>query len=169
LACLATFDAQNPIFILGLVPLHSTTADKLRLYVTERKRLYYDGLSEAFFVSMEGTHLCYSAVRKTFVSLTYVVGIQNDSANARPCIHGLRHTFTISRMLEWYRCGSPVNDLLPNLSISMGHMKPACTLENDGRLEHAQQMAGHESPRTTKLYDRTKDEITLSEVERIRL
>ena len=34
-------------------------------------------------------------------------------------------------------------------------------LENDGRLEHAQQMAGHESPRTTKLYDRTKDEITL--------
>ena len=40
-------------------------------------------------------------------------------------------------------------------------------LENDGRLEHAQQMAGHESPRTTKLYDRTKDEITLSEVERI--
>jgi hypothetical protein len=28
---------------------------------------------------------------------------------------------------------------------------------------------GHESPRTTKPYDRTKDEITLSEVERIRL
>jgi Phage integrase, N-terminal SAM-like domain len=43
------------------------------------------------------------------------------------------------------------------------------TWRNDGRLEHAQQMAGHESPRTTKLYDRTKDEITLSEVERIRL
>ena len=42
-------------------------------------------------------------------------------------------------------------------------------LENDGRLKHAQQMAGNESPRTTKLYDRTKDEITLSEVERIRL
>jgi integrase/recombinase XerD len=30
-------------------------------------------------------------------------------------------------------------------------------LENGGRLEHAQQMARHESPRTTKLYDRTKD------------
>jgi hypothetical protein len=28
---------------------------------------------------------------------------------------------------------------------------------------------GDESPRTTKLYDRTKDEITLSDVERIRL
>jgi hypothetical protein len=41
--------------------------------------------------------------------------------------------------------------------------------EYDGRLEHTQQMAGHESPRPTKLYDRTKDETTLSEVERIRL
>jgi len=34
-------------------------------------------------------------------------------------------------------------------------------LENGGRLEHAQQMAAHESPPTTKLYDRTKDEITI--------
>jgi integrase len=42
-------------------------------------------------------------------------------------------------------------------------------LENGGRLEHAQQMAAHESPRSTKLYDRTKDEITIGEVERIQL
>jgi hypothetical protein len=33
-----------------------------------------------------------------------------------------------------------------------------------GGFEHAQQMAGHESPRTTKLYDRTKNEIPLSEM-----
>ena len=42
-------------------------------------------------------------------------------------------------------------------------------LENGGRLEHAQQMAARESPRTTKLYDRTKDEITIGGVERIQL
>lgn len=42
-------------------------------------------------------------------------------------------------------------------------------LENGGQLEQAQQMAGHESPRTTKLYDRTRDEVTVGEVERIRL
>ena len=34
-------------------------------------------------------------------------------------------------------------------------------------LENAQAMAAHESPRTTKLYDRTGDEITLDEIERI--
>ncbi len=42
-------------------------------------------------------------------------------------------------------------------------------LLNGGSLENAQAIAGHESPRTTKLYDRTRDEITLEEVERIRL
>jgi integrase/recombinase XerD len=42
-------------------------------------------------------------------------------------------------------------------------------LQNGGTLEHAQQIAAHESPRTTKLYDRTQDEISLNEVERIRI
>ena len=42
-------------------------------------------------------------------------------------------------------------------------------LSNGGSLEHAQSMAAHESPRTTKLYDRTKERLTQDEVERIRL
>jgi len=40
-------------------------------------------------------------------------------------------------------------------------------LANGGTIENAQAIAGHESPRTTKLYDRTKDELTLDEIERI--
>ena len=40
-------------------------------------------------------------------------------------------------------------------------------LENGGALETAQLIAAHESPRTTKLYDRTADQVTLDEVERI--
>jgi site-specific recombinase XerD len=42
-------------------------------------------------------------------------------------------------------------------------------LANGGALEHAQEMAAHESPRTTKLYDRTRERLTQDEVERIRL
>ena len=42
-------------------------------------------------------------------------------------------------------------------------------LANGGTLEHAQAMAAHESPRTTKLYDRNKEKLTQDEVERIRL
>lgn len=40
-------------------------------------------------------------------------------------------------------------------------------LLNGGTIENAQLIAAHESPRTTKLYDRTGEEITLDEVERI--
>jgi integrase len=40
-------------------------------------------------------------------------------------------------------------------------------LRNGGRLEVAQQMANHESARTTGLYDRRSDQVNLDEVERI--
>jgi integrase len=42
-------------------------------------------------------------------------------------------------------------------------------LANGAALQHAQEMAAHESPRTTKLYNRTKERLTQDEVERIRL
>ena len=42
-------------------------------------------------------------------------------------------------------------------------------LQNGGTLEKAQQIAAHESPRTTKLYDRTSDQLTLDEIERIQI
>jgi integrase len=40
-------------------------------------------------------------------------------------------------------------------------------LNSGGTVENAQAIAAHESPRTTKLYDRSNDQITLDEVERI--
>lgn len=40
-------------------------------------------------------------------------------------------------------------------------------LSNGGIIEHAQQIAAHESPRTTKLYDRRGDQVSLDEIERI--
>ena len=40
-------------------------------------------------------------------------------------------------------------------------------LLNGGTLERAQAIAAHESPRTTKLYDRTDDEVTVEDIEKI--
>ena len=40
-------------------------------------------------------------------------------------------------------------------------------MKNGGKLETAQEMAGHSSARTTVLYNRVDDEISLDEVERI--
>lgn len=40
-------------------------------------------------------------------------------------------------------------------------------LKNNGLLEHVQTIANHSSPRTTRLYDRRSDEISLDEIEKI--
>jgi site-specific recombinase XerD len=40
-------------------------------------------------------------------------------------------------------------------------------LQNGGLLEHAQRLAAHESIRSTKLYDRTDDTLSLDEIEKI--
>jgi hypothetical protein len=38
-----------------------------------------------------------------------------------------------------------------------------------GTSEKAQQIAGHESPRTTNLYNRTSDNVSLDEIERVQI
>jgi integrase/recombinase XerD len=63
-------------------------------------------------------------------------------------------------------------------AIDAGFLAPVCChssraagitvyLENKGTLETAQKIAAHESPRTTKFYDRTDDQPTLDEIEKI--
>lgn len=42
-------------------------------------------------------------------------------------------------------------------------------MKNGGQLKHAQDMAGHADPRTTRLYDHSGDQVSLDEVERIHI
>jgi integrase len=42
-------------------------------------------------------------------------------------------------------------------------------LENGGTVENAQNIANRADPRTTQLYDRRSDKISLTEIERIQL
>ena len=50
-----------------------------------------------------------------------------------------------------------------------GELPHLSRLGHHGTLERAQAIAGHESPRTTQLYDRTSDDITVEDIERIRI
>ena len=47
------------------------------------------------------------------------------------------------------------------------HVMNALDMMNGGTLERAQHMAAHASSRTTSLYNRANDSVTLDEVERI--
>ena len=59
---------------------------------------------------------------------------------------------------------APGLDVLPHVP---GHGDHGAYLSDGGTREHAQQIAGHASPKTTKLHDRTVDSVTVDEVERI--
>jgi integrase len=39
----------------------------------------------------------------------------------RPTLHSLRHTFAVSRLTQWYAEQRAVLDLVPNLSVYLGH------------------------------------------------
>ena len=107
-----------------IVPLHSTTADAMCKYAEQRNCLHYDGLSESFFVSEQGQQLHYSALRRTFRTLTDRLRIIAVDGGRAPGVHALRHAFAIRRMLTWYQAGMNVQSLLPNLSIYLGHVQP---------------------------------------------
>lgn len=110
-----------------LVPLHVTTAEKLTAYAKERKRLCGDAMSDAFFVSEKGGHINYDACWDTFGGLLRRTGIRKDAGSRRLGVHALRHSFAVGRMVEWYRAGLQVKDLIPNLSVYLGHVQPAHT------------------------------------------
>lgn len=107
-----------------LVPLHLTTAQQLRHYEEQRKRLGYNALSDSFFISEHGKALDHTSVWLSFRRLTRRLGILPRDGSRNPCLQCLRHTFAVERLREWYRLGMDVQALIPNLSVYLGHLRP---------------------------------------------
>jgi integrase/recombinase XerD len=47
---------------------------------------------------------------------------RSDGARFQPRMHDLRHTFAVDRLTSWYRQGADVQQLLPLLSVYLGHV-----------------------------------------------
>ena len=100
------------------------------------------------------------------------IGDQGKSPLFRSAV-GRTDTLTdkpIDRVAAWRMVQRRAADLGMHIKVGCHTFRATgitAYLEASGTLENAQAMAAHESPRTTKLYDRTGDEITLDEVERI--
>ena len=107
-----------------LVPMHPTTAESMRAYATQRLRLGYDRVCDAFFVSENGKPLVYHTVARNFVAMARRLGIRGPGRERGASLHSLRHTFAVSRMRAWYRDGVDVQARLPELSVYLGHVRP---------------------------------------------
>jgi len=107
-----------------VVPIHPTTAEKLRSYVRLRSRLGYGKRSDAFFVSERGGHLNYGCLVQWFTRTVRGLGMRATDGRRTPTLHGLRHHFAIERLTLWCRQGVCVQDVAPHLSVYLGHVKP---------------------------------------------
>lgn len=103
-----------------LVPVHPSTRQALERYL--RSRAQVPTTSEALFISVKGTALCYSTVVTTFLSLMRSVGLRKEPGKGGPRIHDLRHTFAV-RSLE--RCAGSAEAVARQataLSTYLGHV-----------------------------------------------
>jgi integrase len=107
--------------------LHPTTIDALRRYQRLRDQLAPVTGTAAMFVSTAGTRLLYCNVHHTFHRLVGLAGLVPRSASCRPRIHDLRHSFTVTAMLDAYAAGEDAQSRLTLLSTWLGHVHPAHT------------------------------------------
>ncbi len=107
-----------------IVPIHPSTAKQLRRYKKLRLKMGYAGLSDAFFVSEQGKHLEYESLRKWFNRATRRLEMHPVGKGRAPTLNSLRHTFAVERLTEWSKQGMSVQELVPNLSVYLGHVRP---------------------------------------------
>ena len=111
-----------------LVPLHSTAAAALAVYLHQRQALGYHALSDAVFVAERGGPLDVGLLGVWFGKLTRKLGMwPADKAARRPSLHSFRHSFAVRRLRAWHEAGQDVQALLPTLSVYLGHLRPEDT------------------------------------------
>jgi integrase len=96
----------------------------LRGYGQIRDRLCPAPVTTAFFVSTRGTRINSHNMPNTFATLTEAAGITTAAGRRRARIHDIRHSFTVTTLLDWHRDGGDVQARLPLLSAYLGHVDP---------------------------------------------
>ena len=112
-----------------LVFLHPTTTTVLGHYLQVRHD-WVGGTVRAcpaFFVNSRRAALDPDRLGVTFKQVVAAAGITIRPGHRPPRLHDLRHTYTVTTMLDWYRDGHDVQGRLPLLSTWLGHVDPAST------------------------------------------
>jgi integrase/recombinase XerD len=103
------------------VPLHPTTVSRLKFHLDAAK----GHTEECFFASKTGRPVNRITLHRIFQELILKTSIRARGSQLRPTLHSLRHTFAVRRLQHWYEDGQDVRELLPNLSVYLGHVDPS--------------------------------------------
>lgn len=120
---------QTKFYKSRLVPFGSQLAKEINDYLTWRKKKGFPQEKNApFFYGRDDKPLNQSTVENAFLRIRQKAGIKRiDNARYQPRLHDLRHTFAVHRLMQWYQENADVQQLLPILSVYMGHTYLAAT------------------------------------------
>jgi len=103
------------------VALSDSASKKLQHYIDQRLNRTPNAPEDPLFLSKRDRRLYYSVAYQTFRSLLGQCDIAYHKSTG-PCLHDLRHTFAMHRLLAWYQDGLNINARLPMLATYMGHV-----------------------------------------------
>jgi len=119
---------ETKFFKSRLVPLGNDLTGLLTEYVVRRHERYGAQAEAPLFCFRDGSPLSQSAARNAFRRLRTCAGVLREGGSRRqPRLHDLRHTAAVHRLIAWYRTGANLQELLPKLSIYLGHVDLSAT------------------------------------------
>jgi integrase/recombinase XerD len=119
---------ETKFYKTRMVPLGRDLSTALTRYVRQRNRVHVHDPESPFFCFRDDRPLSQPAVRYGFRRLRVLACVsRHDGARYQPRIHDLRHSGTVHRLVAWYRSGSDLQRLLPQLATYLGHIDLSAT------------------------------------------
>ncbi len=112
-----------------VVPIGPRLTGELRAYVEQRcQRSLPDGLRSALFAGRTGRRWSYNYARTLFGRVREQAHLRGEGGiRSAPCLHDIRHTAAVHRVVHWYQAGENVQRLLLPLATFLGHVDIAST------------------------------------------
>ncbi|MGF6758891.1 tyrosine-type recombinase/integrase [Paraburkholderia sp. GAS42] len=119
---------ETKFYRTRLVPTGPDLTSVLAKYAVERNKWPPLNPDAAFLLTKRGQRLSRAGAEYAFKQLRERARVhRDDGARYQPRLHDLRHTYTVTRLVSWYREGADVQRLLPQLATYLGHVHIGAT------------------------------------------
>ena len=114
---------ESKFYRTRLVPTGPDLTSVLVQYAVERNKWPPLNPDAAFLLTNRGQRLSRAGAEYAFKQLRERAQVRrDDGARYQPRLHDIRHTYTVTRLVTWYREGADVQRLLPQLATYLGHV-----------------------------------------------
>lgn len=114
---------QSKFYKSRLVPFNQQIKKVIKTYLQWRIKQRQPQSSDAHLFMGKNSHpFNLWTIEGIFKRIREKAGIKReDGATYQPRLHDLRHTFVVNRLVSWYQENKNVQQLLPLLSVYLGH------------------------------------------------